>query len=90
MPIPTERPSLDNSIIGKYTSHQKAGGAYDVYSIGTWGEHAPLENSLQSRFWTPPGFKIKMPVGITEFTRPQASMYLQGHTTRAYVGSMPR
>ena len=84
---PTERPSLDTGIVGRYNT-QRAGGAYDAKSIGKWGSHAPLENNLQSRFWTPPGFKVSMQ--NTEFNRPEGSIYLQGHTTRAYVGSMPR
>lgn len=86
MPTPTERQSLETGILGRYYS-QHAGGAYDAKSISKWGTHAPLENSLQSRFWTPPGFKLAMVK--TEYNNMGGSIHLQGHTTRAYTESLP-
>jgi len=78
---PTARPSTENNLAQRYNS-QKAGGAYDAKTIGKWGLHAPVENSLQSRFWTPLGFRVKM--NSSEFNNPGGSMYLQGHTTKKY------
>ena len=83
MPTPTERQSLEptNNLASRYES-QQCGGAYNAKTIGKWGTHAPMENTLQSRFWTPAGFKVGMK--NSEFTNTDGSEYLIGHTTKKY------
>lgn len=80
---PTERPSIDTNLEQRYTN-QHVGSAYDAKSIRNWGSHAPLENSSQSRRWTKPGFRTNM--NSTEFTKPEGSMYLDGHSNKKYQG----
>ncbi len=83
MPTPTERKSLEpnNNLESRYES-QKCGGAYDAKSVKKWGTHAPMENTMQSRFWTPAGFRVGM--SETEFIKPDGSSYLTGHSTKKY------
>ena len=87
MPIPTDRPSLDVGLLKRY-NEQHAGGAFDAKSVNTWGAHAPLDNGLQSRRWTPAGFKVAM--SSTEFNKMGGSEYLKGHSTRQYINPYDR
>ena len=84
---PTQRPSIDTNLLQRYTS-QQAGGAFNAKSILKWGDHASLDlaapGSLQSRFWTLPGFRVRM--ALTEFNRPGGSVFLKGHTAQKYTG----
>lgn len=83
---PTERPSISTNLEARY-KNQATGGAYDAKTIGKWGSHAPIENSLQSQFWTPGGFKVFKTA--TEFNNVGGSIYLKGHATNKYIGNPP-
>ena len=76
------RNSLNSCLIELYEG-SRAGGAYDAKSIKKWGSHAPMsENSLQSRLWTTPGFKVGM--SSTEYINMKGSTYTKGHSIRRY------
>lgn len=70
-------------LLGKYEK-EHAGGAFDAKNIVTDGGNQPFEKlSLQDSQWTKPGFKTRMTT--TEFTNPEGSVFLQGHSTKKYT-----
>lgn len=57
--IPINRVSTKTSLEDRYLT-QKVGGSFDVKSeLGIRG-HRPIIDTLQSKMWTPAGFKVSM------------------------------
>jgi len=85
MPTPIERPSIDKPLEQRYEEANSVGMAGgNAKTIVTNGGYSPLRNSILSGRWTKSGFKTKMPSQLSEFTKPDGSLFVQGHNNRRY------
>lgn len=83
------RKSLDQSMVDLYAK-VPAGGAFNVKNIVADGGHASLQlagnASYQSAQYTPPGYKTKMQVMLTELNKKALNWAkgFYGHSSRKY------
>ena len=85
MPTPIERESLEKPLEQRYEeANTLGGGGGNAKTITTNGGYSPLRNSILSGRWTKSGFKTKMPSQMSEFTRPDGSLFVQGHSNKRY------
>lgn len=85
MPTPINRQSLNNPLETRYNNASSVGSAGgNAKTLVTNGGYSPLRNSVLSGQWTKSGFKTRMMSQQTEFTKPDKSLYVKGHSNIRY------